>query len=87
MQESNQLSCIADRFFIVSATREAPWSKKEANTDSTNVFFSGSDLICFLDGFQVHIFIAIYELLKAKHMGNWPSTENWVSEWILKDSF
>ena len=71
----------------MSATREAPWSKKEANTDSTNVFFSGSDLICFLDGFQVHIFIAIYELLKAKHMGNWPSTENWVSEWILKDSF
>ena len=49
-----------------SLPSEPPWSKKEVNSDSTNVFFLGSDLLSFLESFQVHIFIAIYELLKPR---------------------
>ena len=65
-----QIFFIAGRFFTIWANRESPWSKKEVSSDSTNVFLLGSNLICFHDGFQGHIFIAIYEFLKAKDMSN-----------------
>ena len=41
-----------------------------------NVFFSGSDLLCFFYGFQVHIFVTVNELLKAKDMGDCSITDN-----------
>ena len=87
--DPTQIFCIAGRFFIVWATREAPWNKKEVNSDLQMSSFR-VQICCFLDGFQVHIFIAIYELLKAKDMGDCTLTDNWVSlsvcERIIKDS-